>query len=193
MACGMWKLGLAGCYLSLVSAKNCSFSRTGFPGMHIVGSPLKMQSSQLTGVSTPSFQQHAGCVMGVGVATRILFVVLVLCSTVSSLDLMNSLPLKSMKNDLEKYFKILRKQLVSSVQVLLGRQRAVEICRPPQACPAAQNEKGACGHFSLSEVSLYGLWATCRFGSSKNASQYLGQYFVCGWGLTRRILCVFGF
>jgi len=108
--------------------------------------------------------------LGVGAA------VVVLCSRVSSLNLMNLfLPLKFVKNDLEKYCKMLRRHLASIVPSPVGK---VEACGnvqmlPPQTCPAAQNGKGAYGHLSLSEGTLYGLQAACRFGSSRGASHYL--------------------
>lgn len=51
----------------------------------------------------------------------------------------------------------------------------------PQTCLAAPNRKGACGHLSFSEGTFCGLGAVCRFNSSRDASQYLGQYlFVNG-------------
>lgn len=31
-----------------------------------------------------------------------------------------------------------------------------------------------------------------QFDSSRDVSRYLRQYFVCGWGLSSRILYVFG-
>lgn len=152
-----------------------------------------MGSWQLTGVSVPSYKQHAGCVIGVGAATWIHFLVVVLCSGVSSLELMNFFyPL--CEEWIGEVFQNAEETFCFNSSRLVGK---VESCGmqefPRQMCLAAQNRKGACGHLSLSEGTLYGLWSLCRFGSSREASQYPGQYFVCGWGLSRRILYVFGF
>lgn len=103
---------------SLFNAKSHCFSRTGLPGMHIVSSPLLhwqwRVDSWLECVHCPISSMQAVC-LGVRAATGIHF-------APRFHLLMNSfLPLKFLKDDLEEYFKMLKKCAASVVQVLWRR------------------------------------------------------------------------
>lgn len=116
---GSWcvlRCSLQGSYLSLFNAKSHCFSRTGLPGMLIVSSPSFLHwqwraDSWLECVHCPISSMQALC-LGVGAATGIHFF-----TPGFHLSMNSFLPLKLLKDDLEEYFKMLRKCVASEVQV----------------------------------------------------------------------------
>lgn len=191
------RLDLQGPDLSPSSAKS-HFSGTDFPGMHFVGFPLLLQWTWRADrrpefVCPPMSSVWAVWGGGVCYSTPLFHCCFVPRGFISWFHKVVSVPQvceEWLRNILKCWGNILLQWRRSCWE---GRELWKCAGVPTTHIPGFPEWKRSCDHLSLSEGTLYGLWATCRFSSSRDASQYLEQCLVCGWGLSRRILYEFGF